>query len=355
MPASKQKGTAVSDTTPDIASKGGEARAAKLTKEERKRIALVAANARWANKEPAPEDTPRATHTGTVKIGDIEIPCAVLEDGRRLLTQQGFLMALGRARSAKGGQGASVDQLPAFLAAKNLKPFIDADLVASTRPIIFRAASGVRAYGYLAELLPKVCTVYLEARDVNALHPKQLPIADISEILVRGLAQTGILALVDEATGYQGVRPKDALQEFLAQIIRKELAAWVKKFPDEFYKNIYTLKGWVWPGMSKNRYSVVGHYTNDLVFERIAPGLLSELRAKTPKNDKGQRPNKLHQWLTEDVGDPMLAQHLHALIMLQRLAIANGHSWQRFLKSVDQVLPKRGATLELPLPDPERA
>ena len=338
-----------------IAAQGGKARAAKLSMEDRRRIAQMAANSRWASREPETEESPRATHVGKVKIGNIEIPCAVLEDGRRLLTQQGFLMALGRARSAKGGQGASVDRMPAFLAAKNIKPFIDSALVASTKPIVFRGVTGVRAYGYLAELLPKVCAVYLEARDEGKLRAKQVPIADICEILVRGLAQTGILALVDEATGYQGVRPKDALQEYLARIIRKELAAWVKKFPDEFYKNIYALKSWVWPGMSKNRYSVVGHYTNDLVFERIAPGLLSELRGKSPKNKRGQRPHKLHQWLTEDVGDPLLAQHLHALIMLQRLALANGHSWQRFLKSVDQVLPKRGTTLELPLLEPDDA
>ena len=129
------------DTRQRFAAKGGDARAAKLSKEDRKRIALMAANARWANKEPSAEDLPRATHVGTVQIGSVGIPCAVLEDGRRLLTQQGFLMALGRARSAKGGQGASVDQLPAFIAAANLKPFIDSDLIASTKPIPFRAVS----------------------------------------------------------------------------------------------------------------------------------------------------------------------------------------------------------------------
>jgi hypothetical protein len=107
-----------------------------------------------------------------------------------------------------------------------------------------------------------------------------------------------------------------------------------------------TLKGWVWPGMSKNRYSVVSHYTNNLVF---APGLLKELQSRSPKNEKGHRGNRLHQWLTEEVGDPMLAQHLHSLMMFQRLAIANGFGWQRFLHMVDQVFPRRGATLELPL------
>lgn len=70
------------------------------------------------------EKLPRATHAGELKLGDIVIPCAVLEDGRRVLTQQGFLQAIGRARSAKGGQGASVDMMPAFMAAGNLKPFI---------------------------------------------------------------------------------------------------------------------------------------------------------------------------------------------------------------------------------------
>lgn len=65
----------------------------------------------------------------------------------------------------------------------------------------------------------------------------------------------------------------------------RKMAAWVKKFPDEFYENIYKLKGWKWPGMTKNRYSVVGHYTNNLVFDRIAPGLLTELRRRSPKNE----------------------------------------------------------------------
>ena len=101
-----------------------------------------------------------------------------------------------------------------------------------------------------------------------------------------------VVAGVDEATGYQGIRPKDALQAYLEMLIRKELAAWAKKFPDEFYENIYKLKGWPWPGMQKNRFSVVAHYTRDLVYERIGPGLLEELEKKSPKDDKGQRKSK---------------------------------------------------------------
>lgn len=91
----------------------------------------------------------------------------------------------------------------------------------------------------------------------------------------------------------------------------------------------------------------------DLVYERIAPGLLTELEKKCPQNEKGQRSNKLHQWLTEDIANPMLAQDLHSLVMFQRLALSNGHGWNRFVKMVDRVLPGRGDTLTLPFPEPE--
>jgi hypothetical protein len=342
---------------PSGKSKGGFARAESLSSEKRKAIGKRGAEARWNRTEPT-----RIAKFGAsdrpLKIGGLEIPCYVLDDGTRVLTQQGFLSAIGRARSAKGGQGAAgattgdVDKLPSFLAASNLNSFISKELIASTTPISFALQGGGNAFGYRAELLPQVCNVYLAARDAEKLLPSQFHIADRAEILIRALAETGIIALVDEATGYQEVRPQDALQKYLEAVISRELAAWVKRFPDEFYENIYKLKSWPWPGMGRNRYSVVGTYTRDLVYERLGPGILKELEARSPKDDDGNRKNKLHQWLTQDIGHPLLAQHMHSLIMFQRLAITSGYGWNRFVKMVDQVLPKRGNTLELALPEP---
>lgn len=329
--------------------KGGYARAEALTPQERSKIASRAAKTRWQN-----SNLPRATHEGMLNLGEFQIPCAVLADGRRVLTQSGFMRALGRARQAKGRQYYDADvNLPAFLTAKNLKPFISKELEVTSSQIEFKPVRGARAFGYAAELLPKACEVFLKAQDAKQLDIRQEHIAARAQILIRALASVGIVALVDEATGYQDVRPQQALQAYLEMLIRKELAAWAKRFPDEFYENIYKLKNWPWPGMGKNRFSVVAHYTRDLVYERLAPGVLDQLTTKSPKNDKGHRPNKLHQWLTEDVGHPMLAQHLHSLIMFQRLAIASGFGWHRFVKMVDQVLPKKGSTLELALTAPD--
>lgn len=234
------------------------------------------------------------------------------------------------------------------MTAKNLKPFISKELEVSSSQIEFKPLRGYKAFGYPADLLPKVCDVFLDADKAGVILVGQRHIVERVQILIRGLAHVGIVALIDEATGYQEIRPYDALQKYLEMIVRKELAAWAKKFPDEFYENIYKLRGWIWPGMKKNRFSVVAHYTRDLIYERIAPGLLKELEKKSPKDQTGKRKNKRHQWLTGDVGDPMLAQHLHSIIMFQRLAISNGYGWKRFITMVGKVLPKRGTTMELP-------
>jgi hypothetical protein len=324
--------------------KGGFARAKKLTPEQRSEIAKKAAEARWE------VNIPKATHSGILTIGDTEIPAFVLEDGERVLSTRGIMKSLGRTWRGRKYPGT---QLPVFLEANNLKSFIANENDPVLKPIRFMVNSNAIGEGYRAELLHFVCDTYLQARADQKLKPSQVDIAKKCEILLRALSKVGIVALVDEATGYQAVRPPQALQAYLEKIIRKELAAWAKKFPDEFYENIYKLKGWPWPGMQKNRYSVVAHYTRDLVYERIAPRLLQELEAKSPANEKGQRPNKLHQWLTDDVGNPMLAQQLHSIKMFQLLALTSGYGWNRFLKTVDKVMPRRGDTLALPFPEAE--
>jgi hypothetical protein len=328
--------------------KGGIARANALTAEEKKQIASKGAAARWSKDAKLPQ----ATHMGELKIGEAVIPCAVLPDGSRLLTQAGFLRALGRSEKPKGRSQQVADGLPPFLATNSLKSLITDDLLEKTVPVVFRTVgAGNRALGYRAELLPQVCNLFLAARDRKLLTSQQEELAAKCEILIRALAETGLVALVDEATGYQYVRPQDALQAYLEKVLSRELAAWAKRFPDEFYENIYKLKGWPWPGMGKNRYSVVGKYTTDLVYDRLGPGITKELVDRSPKNDEGNRKNRLHQWLSDDVGHPLLAQHLHSLIMFQRLAITSGYGWNRYVKMVDQVLPKRGDTMELPLND----
>jgi hypothetical protein len=325
--------------------KGGFARADALTPQKRAEIAKKAARARWSDKP-----VPTATHAGFLDIGGVKIPVFVLEDGTRLISQRGMQTTIGMSTSG-GTSGAHRTARIMEKIEDNLSVSKDLSL-RMKEPIVFMPPKGgLSAYGYEATTLIDVCQLILRADDKDMLLASQGRYAAAAEIVIRSFAKVGIIAVIDEVTGYQGVRPQDALHVYLQKLVRKELAAWVKRFPDEFYENIYKLKGWRWPGMQKNRYSVVAHYTRDLVYERVAPGLLEELEKKSPPNEKGHRPNKLHQWLSEDVGNPMLAQHLYSLMMFQRLAINSGFGWNRYVKMVDRVLPKRGATLEIPFPD----
>lgn len=317
--------------------RGGAARAKALSAEERSESARKAAKARWET-----EGLPTATHSGLLKIGSLEIDCYVLENGERIISTRGVMKALGRRWRGRKYSGT---HLPVFLEAKNLNPFISPDLLEVLTPREFRTPRGARGEGFKAEVLPAVCDVYLQARSAgDVLTAQQQVVAQQCELLVRAFSMIGIIALVDEATGYQDIRPREALQAYLEKIIRKELAAWVKRFPDEFYRQIYRLKGWTWPGMGKNRYSVVAHYTKDLVYERLAPGVLEELESKNPKLESGRRKSKHHQWLTDDVGHPMLSQHLFAVVALARAS----NSWDRFMLSMNQAFPRRNDTLELP-------
>lgn len=292
-----------------------------------------------------------ATHRGTLRIGAVEIPCAVLKDGRRVLSENGIANTLGgRSGSAKRLKTEAANDgahLPVFLASRSLLPYVSSELLdGPLKPITYISGDG-DVTGYAAEALPEICNIWLQARQDRKLNPQQADRAQAAEIVMRGLAELGIVALVDEATGYQATRDHDALQAILDKYLQKEFAAWAKRFPDSFYREIFRLRGWSWNAMSVARPGVVGTYTNDIVYERLAPGILEELRSRNPAQEEGGRARKHHQFLTDDIGHPALAQHLHAVIGLMRAST----TWGQFKSMLDRAFPKKGAQLSLLLSD----
>lgn len=321
-----------------LGSEGGKARAARLSKEERSGIARQAAIARWGT------NLPSATHGDPhhpLRIGNIEIPCYVLDSGQRVISQRGLQSSVGMYKS--GGAQRLLQILVVFASkgvdCKDLPARIES-------PIMFLTPHGPRAHGYEATILADLCDVFLAARRAGALHSQQHHIAEQCEILVRGFARVGIIALIDEATGYQDVRDRQALQEILDKFLRKEFAAWAKTFPDEFYREIFRLRGWPWRGMKINRPQCVASYTKDVVYARLAPGILKELETRNPIAN-GRRKSKHFQWLTEDIGHPALAQHLHAVIGLMRAA----EDWHQFKRMIDRAFPRREDSRQLRLFD----
>ena len=330
--------------------RGGLARAAKLSAEERSAIAKRAALSRWGKLDDQP-DLPNAVFGSAdrpLKIGEVEIPCYVLEDRRRVLVQRGLQTSIGMSTSG-GSDGAQ--RLALFIEGLARKGVDCNDLAVRIRaPILFRPTGGGRpAYGYDATIINDICDAVLDARKIpGALAPQQQHFAKQCEALVRGLARVGIIDLVDRATGYDRVRFRESIEEVLERFIAKELQPWVKFFPDEYYEEIFRLNVWPYDATSTKRPGVVGHWTNDIIYARLAPGVLEELHRITPRDPKGRLTGKLTQRLTRDIGHPKLKEHLVMVLALMRAA----RNWKDFYALLNRSLPRYNTTLELPFDNP---
>lgn len=281
-----------------------------------------------------------------LKIGSLEIPCYVLEDGKRVLVQNGMLTALDMAQGTAGrGEG---NRLVKFMNTKAMLGFANDDLRANIlNPIHFKTPTGQETVGYEATILADICDAVLEARKADQLNYQQVHIAEQCEILMRGFARVGIIALVDEATGYQDYRDRQALEKILERFLQDELAKWAKRFPDTFYKELFRLRGWEYKPESVKRPKLVGQLTNDLIYSRLAPGVLDELKRRTPRDDHGRAKVHYHRWLTDDLGVPRLQEHLSAVIALMKAS----QDWRTFTRLINRALPKWEGNYELEMYD----
>lgn len=326
-------------------SKAGKARLQKMTKEQRSEVARAGAMARWAKADPERKTLPHALYGADdrpLRIGEMEIPCYVLDDERRVLTISGMM---GAMRMAQGGSMiAGMNRFELFTTRERIKPFILSDLAERIHnPIHFITPTGGRAQGYDAEVLVDLCEAVLAARAAGVLQKQQLPIAQSCEVIIRGLARVGIVALVDEVTGFQEVRKRDALHKILEAYIAPELMTWAKRFPDSFYEEMFRLHGWEYDPASVARPGVVGKFTNTYVYEQLPPGVLDELRSKNPKDETGRRKVRHHQFLSDEVGHPHLERQIAATTTLMRAS----DNWPTFKRLFARAFPKSGDQIEM--------
>lgn len=300
------------------AARGGRARASVLTAEERSEIARSAARARWggavedqpagpATEEvtsapKAPPTLPFSAFPGKLMIGDVELECHVLNDGRRVLTAREVVRALRGPTSSPTGIQRYLERLPGY------EPgMFDSRTVAFRIPGIPNTATG-----FEGTVLIEICNLYLAARDEKLLKPGQRKLAKAAEVITRASAKVGIIALIDEATGYQKVREKRALQVKLQAFIADEMQEWVATFPEEFWQELARLEGIRY--QARHRPLRWGGYVMRFVYDSIDPDLGRKLRETNP--NPRHRQNH-HQWL-RDYGRDKLHRQLGGVIATMR-------------------------------------
>lgn len=261
---------------------------------------------------------------GSLRLGDdIEIECHVLSDHRRVFTQREVVRVLSGGRRS----GSYIQSIPAF----------DHEALPQRVVQFNEPGASPTNYGYEATLLIEVCEAYLDARDAATLRPTQLGIAQRAEIVMRACARVGIIALVDEATGYQEIRENRALEAKLRAFIADQMGAWSKRFPDEFWYELARLEGIRYS--PRNRPLRWGKYVMDFVYDALDPDVGRKLREINPGPGKG---HNHHQWLQE-FGQQELNNHLQQVVATMRLC----NDMSDFKRKFERVFSRAPYQLEI--------
>jgi len=268
-------------------------------------------------------------HEGEINIAGIIIPCYVLEDGTRVLSGRGMQEALKMVDEEDKAKGTSGARLSRHLEQKSLQAFIYKDKELNHYEPIECYRGDQKVNGFEATILADICDAFLEARKEISLSPRQKIIAEQCEILIRGFARVGIIALIDEATGYQYERERFELQKILEAYISDEILKWQLTFTDKFYKEIFRLWGLPFiPKYIKNKPSFIGTLTTKYIYDQLPNGVLEKIKEKTPKSEKGNYKVRFHQSLTPEIG----REHLRTQITEVTTLMAVSNSKKEFEK-----------------------
>jgi hypothetical protein len=297
--------------------KGGRVRADRMTGEQRRASAQKAAVMRWAKApseltnpepaEPAPFDgevlppSPFAKFKGELLLGGSPIDCYVLDTGDRVITLSAILKTL---------MGVNASNLGDYIGVAALKDHINSDLVLGETKDFHIPGTQLRGRGITAERFIEILNAYVKALESGDLSTdRQREIAIKCSIVLGACAKVGLIALIDEATGYQYERAEDALQIKLRAFIADELREWEKTFPDELWEQFGRLTNW--KGKFHQRPKWWGHLVLELIYHAIDPDIARYLKENKPKPYHGQN---YHQWLTEDIGLKALIPHIYEII-----------------------------------------
>lgn len=242
-------------------------------------------------------------------------------DGQRVIGRTSTTEML---TGIKGGGG-----LEKYLGVEALKPFINLDNVLE-RMVAFRLpeVDGLerQAKGLPADLLIDVCTGFVAALEAHSragskqrLTPRQIEMAVKASMFVSACAKVGLVALIDEATGYQYERAEDALAIKLKAYLSDEMRKWEKTFPDELWREFARLTGWQGPITKRPKYW--GQLVNELVYECMDPDVAKWLKENAPAPQHGQN---YHQWLSAQFGLKKLVEHIWMLIGVSKTTTTIG-------------------------------
>src|SRR5665213_2286816 len=249
------------------------------------------------------KQAPPVPESGKVRSGKARMDKMTPEE-RRVMSRTGATDLL------TGGKGGG--NLESYTRIRVLKEYIPENLPGEMIEFTLPGVVNKTVMGMQAETFLDICTAYVTAWQAGKLESDaQIKIAMKSAIFTAACAKVGLIALIDEATGYQYERPFDALEFKLKLFLTEEMRKWDKTFPDDLWVQFGRLTKW--KGSLHSRPKYWGNLVMELIYEYLDADVAQWLRDNAPKPLKGQN---YHQWMTEQYGLKRLIEHIWKVIGL---------------------------------------
>lgn len=253
------------------------------------------------SENPSPK-VPMAKWAGVLQIGENELPCYVLDDGRRVISRTGATSSL---------TGRTGGNLESYIGVEALRGFMPDDFADQMIEFTLEGVRNKTVRGITAESFLEICKAYMRALNANALQSqRQREIAVHAGIFAAACATTGLIALIDEATGYQYDRAEDALRLKMRVFLEEEMRQWEKTFPDQLWTEFGRLTNWK-GAVHSQRPRYWGKLVMELVYDYLDSDVATWLRENAPEPRKGQN---YHQWLSSQYGLKRLTEHIWMVI-----------------------------------------
>lgn len=322
-------------------SEGGNERAKRLSPEERRAIAIRAAQARWA-KIPDPNELPTATHQAPMKIGAVSVDAYRLKDGRRMLSKAAMATVLGLKSEGGSAFMRSMTRPAVRNALEDIWDRVE-------NPQHFRSMptdlwpQGQIIDGYEGEVLIDICEVLIDVGRSGKLSKSQEFLAKNAEIIVRSAAKLGIIGLIDEAVGFTD-KGRDEYRSLFQQFIREQWAQWHQEFPDQFADMMYKIYGIkrLDPGSTRHP-RFFAKFIRKFIYHPLANSRGKILEMLDEKNPvvyaNGGRRYKLWQFLSDEVGLPAFRAHLWQVVGIGNASTNINQFSRNFYRAFPEAVP----------------
>lgn len=245
----------------------------------------------------------------TVTGDGAKVPCYVLDDGRRVISRTG---ATDMLTDGKGG-----GNLESYIGVKALENYIPTNFHGDMIEFSIKEVVNKTVLGLEAESFLDICKAYAIARDKGDLKTdRQIAIAKKATMFLAACSKIGLIALIDEVTGYQYEREEDALQFKLKLFLEDEMRPWEKTFPDELWLEFGRLTNW--NGSIHQRPKYWGKLVMELIYGYLDKDVAEWLKTNAPKPRGGQN---YHRWLSSQYGLKKLIEHIWMVIGMAKACL----------------------------------